>query len=314
MVILPKVPDIDSPDLFIKEAHNYTNQLIKQNRETENLLKDAGIENAFTLSLVIPDYITEQWLVEALKHDSFRRYGFAYNDLSTKKFAPNIREEVIRKVVFSTVTKFPEEHPFRVDENMKISSPDIKELNINGIDGSGINVAVIDKPFSPVPKEIEHNLKEYNVEPEQYLKTHFHGSVVSCILAGKKMGVAPNVNLCFYDEGDDIINDSIKALENIYQRNLNGANIKVVNISGFAHELSSAWPELKNRLKEQGCYVIDSTEFGDKFTGINQYNDKYYFSDWQDENIRSKMCVPTGGKFILLANTYDNYMYEGDVS
>lgn len=78
-------------------------------------------------------------------------------------------------------------------------------------------------------------------------------------------------------------------------------NIKIINISSGCAKIANMESEfafIKEKLKESGCYVIDSDEFSKYFTGvnINLNSNTYYFSDWQKDNIDfhlSKIMVPS---------------------
>ncbi len=114
--------------------------------------------------------------------------------------------------------------------------------------------------------------------------------------------------------------DSINALKDIYNRNLNGANIRIVSISGYIHTLSSEFNVIREKLKSQGCYVIDSPTFGSMFTCINQRNvdgmPQYYYSKWQEKNLdafKIKIAIPFTG-LAPLYGTDSEYQKCGDVS
>lgn len=143
------------------------------------------------------------------------------------------------------------------------------------------------------------------------------------MLVGNNLGVLPNNSIGYYGinfSNNKSIEESISALKDIYNRNLNGENIKIVSISGYMHTLSEEFPLVKSMLESQGCYIIDANTFGSICTCINKYNSdgvvKYEYSSWQKENIeefKSKVAVPFDG-IIPLFETENDYLYGGEVS
>ena len=55
----------------------------------------------------IPNFITEEWLRNALKNEIFSIWGFSFSDLSNCTFDKNIDESVLNRVVISSKTKLP---------------------------------------------------------------------------------------------------------------------------------------------------------------------------------------------------------------
>lgn len=273
----------------------------------------------------IPKVITEEWLKEQLldRKSYFRNWGFCFADLREHEFEEDIDERIIRKVPFSTRTKFPAKHPFRYNESMFCTFDDVKELHDAGIDGSGINVAVIDFTFETVPNELKECLV-YFKNCNENAEVHFHGTIVASQLCGKNLGVAPKANLWFYGTGqgkDNTEKDNLVALKDIYEKNKNGANIKVINISASKYRENSEFIDIYNKLLDQGCYIIDSIIFGENFTSINQDTDTkdYYYSDWQimsmeEKELKSKIAIPTGGKMTPLVTTENDYLYCGQAT
>lgn len=279
----------------------------------------------YILSLLpnIPNHITESWLLKALENDDFERWSFTFADLSNCTFG-NISHEILRRLSISTYTLLPRVHPFNLDLKSYINK-DIQELHNQGITGAGINVAVIDQGFPTVHDEFKECLKDYK---DYQTNSHsFHGITVISSLAGKNLGVAPNANIYFYGireaKQNLICEDTIKALKDIYERNINGENIRIVSISGYAHTLSSEFESIKENLKSQDCYIIDSPTFGKKLTCINERTidgkTTYYYSEWQQEKpenlsfLKSRIAVPFSGVSPLW-NTEHDYKIGGDTS
>lgn len=262
----------------------------------------------------IPNIITEEWLKESLKNNLFNIWGFSFSDLSNKKFDKNINEELLNKVSFSTKTILNDESPIRIKDDMFEIDDLFVKLHNNCINGEEINVAVLDYGFNTINDEIKDNLIKYNKVSERY---HFHGSVVSSILVGKKIGVCPKAKLHFYDISySNQVLDVINALKDIYKLNQEGANIRVVNISASLHRENKEFLIICDKLKDQGCYVIDSINFGEHFTCINKSykTKKYYYNDWQPERHRKLMGVYTPTFVIPLVETENDYIFQERVS
>lgn len=269
-----------------------------------------------------PKIITEEWLKEMLNNNLFSIWGFSFSNLSDCTFDPNISESIINRVAISTQTKLPKEHPFNINLD-SYTDKSIKKLNELGINGEGVNIAVIDQDFDETHDEVIGTIKEH-ISVDDKTQNSFHGLCVLSNLSGKTIGVAPKSNVTFYGfepRGKESIRDSsIKALEDIYEKNLRGANIRLVSISGYLHTESPKYEEIKQRLLSQNCYIIDSIEFGKCFTSINtRQKDKiedYEYSTWQQEYIegfKEKIAVPYTGISPLI-NSKSDYKIGGDVT
>lgn len=285
---------------------------------------------------MIPDIINEEWLKYALKNEIFRRWGFSFSNLSNKRFAGDFSDEVVRQVNYSTLTRFPEKNPFKFNTNYYKTTPDIDSVHKNGITGKEINIAVIDNGFINTPTEIDGKIKNY-YESYGSRGDHYHGEIVLSYLVGKNIGVAPDANVSFYDINPDyfeshpeLVGDNPRALYGkliydrlveIYNKNLSGENTQIVNISsGYAKasNLEKEFAFIKEKLKETGCYVIDSDEFSKYFTTVNTdlNNRTYYLSDWQQDNHalhESKVMVPSS-EMVPLWGSDKDYMYHGNTS
>ena len=269
----------------------------------------------------IPKIITGEWLKEQLldRKSYFRNWGFCFADLKEHEFEDNIDASIIRKVPFSTRTIFPENHPFHFNENIFHTFDDVRNLHELGIDGSGVNVAVIDFTFDTVPNELKECLNNF-VNLNDKAEVHFHGTTVSTQFCGKNLGIAPKSKLWFYGtgQGKKNIEDDILALKDIYKQNQKGANIKIINISGSSHRDILEFEDIYEKLLQQECYIIDSIIFDENFTTINQDSNtkEYYYSDWQilgmgEKELKSKIAIPTGGKMTPLVTTENDYLYCG---
>jgi serine protease AprX len=75
----------------------------------------------------------------------------------------------------------------------------IRELHRQGIDGSGVNVAIIDQKLNPEHEEFSDNVSRYiEIESSKEEPTSMHGPAVSSLLVGKTCGVAPESKLFYF--------------------------------------------------------------------------------------------------------------------
>ena len=199
----------------------------------------------------IPNLITSDWLEQQLlvKKSYFRNWGFCFDDLTNYQFEDNISNKTIRKVPFSTRTIFPIKHPFHFNDCIFHVDEELQKLHNEGINGEGVNVAIIDFAFEIVPDEIKECLVSYkNCHNE--CPVHFHGVTVATQLCGKNLGVAPKVNLWFYGtrQGKNTVTDDMVALKDIYNQNKKGANIKIINISASLYRENEEFEDIKEKL------------------------------------------------------------------
>ena len=86
----------------------------KENRNNDMFEFEQTKNYMLSVLPIIPNHITEKWLVEALKNDLFKNWGFSFSDLSNCRF-DNISEETLRRISVSSYTKLPKNHPFNLD-------------------------------------------------------------------------------------------------------------------------------------------------------------------------------------------------------
>lgn len=277
----------------------------------------ARLMNTMIIKEDIPDVITEEWLKESLKNNMFRIWGFSFVDLSNKKFDENISKEILDKISFSTKTIFPKDSPIVVKDSMYKLDDAIIRLHEQGINGEGINVAVIDQEFTFIHEEIKDALLSYK-SFSNTPSNDMHGIVVSSNMVGKNIGIAPSTKLYYFATNHkETYLSTIKALEEIYELNEKGVNIRVVSISSGGHwdiEEADRFFEIKAKLEKQGCYVIDSVIFGEDFTCVNIDDDtgRLYYSEWQKDRLnhfRNKLGIIAGGKMVAFAPSGDNLDY-----
>jgi len=147
----------------------------------------------------------------------------------------------------------------------------IRKLHANGLDGRGVDIAIMDQPILRQHIEYSGNLKVLAEMDVDGCSPAMHGSLVSSIAVGKSCGVAPKATLYYIALPMWLQTNEyyIKGLEHILKSNRSGlTNIKVVSISTeFTSNL--LYPELKailDEVEKQGILVLtcNETPFNDE--------------------------------------------------
>ncbi len=272
----------------------------------------------------IPKIITSDWLLKKYNEDSaFKFWFFTFSDLRGHKFDENIPYELKRFIGFSTKTIMDDDSYLKITKEMFKPDKEIVKLQEEGYDGEGMEVAVIDYGYEQLHDEIKDELVSYVKMRDT--KPNFHGTAVASYLCGKNIGVVPKAKLHFYKivEGaqmtvKDMADDVIKSLEDIYEKNNQGSNIKVVNISSPWHRKDERFVPIKEKLANQGCFVIDSIDYWKNYTPIHidHSTNEYYYGLWQNkelEKYKNMIAIPTGN-IIPLHETVNDYKYESEVN
>ncbi len=248
-------------------------------------------------------------------------------------------ESALVQIAFNDFTVFPESCNVNYKEIMsgaKDPGLGISMLHNNGINGKGVNVAVIDKPILKTHKEFIGRIKQYIFvapENEHNEKMHFHGTTCAAFLCGNSCGVAKNSNLYYYAYPDWFEDDGMywsyhfKALDMIIEHNKNSSDaIRVVSISaGFPSNRYDLYEKMNyytDELKKYQCQIIFSNNFGKNFTCSSK---KYGYSNddvncfcldtWQvNEWDKHKILIPAGGRTSPCNSGNDKYMYCGNQS
>ena len=166
------------------------------------------------------------------------------DDLSNE----NLNEEIINTASFTELTKWPNNiintypNPNDIIEWGKEPILGIKKLHEEGITGKNINVAIIDGPFNSNHQEFSNKTIEI-INIGNFNLPALHGTIVTSILSGKNVGIAPDINLFYFAESTNIISgykNKIMALRKIFEYNQENDNkIQIVSISiGKVKELN----------------------------------------------------------------------------
>lgn len=230
-----------------------------------------------------------------IKFEDLRRTDLSQRDLS------DFSLDLLKTVDFDTETIWPDEErlpkgfsPEKLLEEGKNPGLGIKELHEQGIDGSGVVVAIIDAKLDESHTEYKDALvgyKEYGGSENNEIS--MHGPAVASLLVGKDCGVAPGAKLFFAatpesDSGVDYYSYS-EALEEIIKNNENISQEKKVRIVSCSLDYVlekpepglNEWISSIKKARQSGIFVVDvKTEQGFTFSGGGSLNDKDNFDDY----------------------------------
>lgn len=215
------------------------------------------------------------------------------SDLSNAKL--NNNSEELNNSYFSTHTKWPKDLPkdFNPNTILKLGKNQglgINKLHSEGIDGRGINIAMIDQTLLVDHEEIKNQIKFYDEINCAGEKSSMHGPAMASLAVGKSIGVAPKANLYFVGCDDrynnllaikngisnlNFIGDA-KAIDKILEINqkLSLQNkIRVLSISAAWCPYDKGYKEITEaieRAKNAGIFVITANIF-------DIYNNKFWY-------------------------------------
>ena len=228
-------------------------------------------------------------------------------------------------------------------EKHKNPGLNIRKLHEQGIDGTGVSMAIIDTKLSP---HVEYNdnlvyYQEFLSDNHRNTEGEMHGAAVSSIAVGKTVGVAPKAKLYYFaaDLADGRFqNDEIKvktseyyaaALRKIVEINETLPDKeKIVVVSVSASPINSRNPEIWNealeKAKQTGVFVT-TTRIGSEY---KLFDDGVYRFVWADpddfESYREKnwkvgnvpheipqktLCFPMDHRTTAAPNGIDDYVH-----
>jgi subtilisin family serine protease len=181
----------------------------------------------------------------------------------------DLRESNLSMTIFDSFTPWPPKsnmpEDFDPDEIMnwaKDPGLGVRDLHEQGVDASGVHVAIIDQPLFREHSEYNANLVSYTDVTTDNVAPQMHGTVAS-ILVGETCGVAPSAILHYWAEpsweGD--YRYRCEALQQIIDFNKDkdvSDRIRVVSVSkGFSPDEPNLmkWEALLNRADESGIFV-----------------------------------------------------------
>ena len=244
---------------------------------------------------------------------------------------PNI--EILTTMSFNQGTKWTDNTlPKQVIEYGKVPPLGISSLHKNGINGNGVNVAIIDQPLALDHPEYKKQIAAYKVfAPKDYpIKvSSMHGPAVTSLLVGKEIGVATQAKV-YYAAVPMWLGDAqyeVEALKWIMQ--INAAlpekdKIKFVSVSAATGDKElrpknyELWNKTVQEAEKSGLCVLDCTE-GHRFVSagyIEYETDKFHYGYLDKEMYKAqqgKVHVPNSLRTV--AESYDNknfsYTYNG---
>jgi len=182
----------------------------------------------------------------------------------------------IGSMIFDTSTDWPALmpqgfSPLSIIEKAKNPGLGVTELHDEGIDGKGINVAIIDQPLQGYHPEFRTIVDNYDVDSGS--TNSMHGPSVASLLVGKTIGVAPGANL-YYVSAPSWKADSsyyARALDYILEENTqlpSDNKIRVVSISANPSGLPfktnyDQWNQAVTRAKAAGIIVLTAGDDSD---------------------------------------------------
>lgn len=210
------------------------------------------------------------------------------SDLTNAKL--NNSDEELNNCYFSTHTKWPKEltkdfNPNTILKLGKNQGLGINKLHAEGIDGRGINIAMIDSALLVDHEEFKNQIKFYDEINCAGEKASIHGPAMASLAVGKSIGVAPKANLYFVGADNLDIKNGIsqidfipiaKAIDKILEINqkLSLQNkIRVLSISTAWCPYDKGYKEITEaieRAKNAGIFVISVNTF-------ETYNNKFWY-------------------------------------
>ncbi|MFC1538563.1 S8 family serine peptidase [Candidatus Latescibacterota bacterium] len=233
------------------------------------------------------------------------------------------------------ITNIPREFtPEKWLETAKDPGLSVKELHRKGITGSGISLAVIDKPINPNHTEFTDCIHFFQVISDSAkvhnYRFHYHGIACTSILCGEQCGIAPGAQLYYIAIPDDARNlyNHCLAIEKLIEINSSlpeGKKIRAVSISHYVASVKSdeqlrIWAQSLKKANENNIAVIysDLKTTHAIFTGggcppyLDRNNpDNYDYSSWAKE-FTDRIIVPADFRTTANNRNKTHFTYWGD--
>lgn len=229
--------------------------------------------------------------------DPFSREGIwqlCYRDLTNSLIELKGLSE-LSELCFCSETIFPSEWQIKAETVLQCGRNSL--LNTGMLTGKGIKVAIIDRPINKQHIEFENRIEYIEVFPNiTEDRTDFHGMVCASFLTGKTCGIAPEAQLVYFaipnktSPIEDYYNYQLEALQKVVDYNKTNAEpIRIVSLSApFTKNQIIKRDALEYELKQNGCTLIDATNCGYNFYGIDcirhQEKRRFLLNQWQIDN------------------------------
>jgi subtilisin family serine protease len=281
----------------------------------------------------LPANVTQQVLVDIATDHVNQIWGFIGRDYAGKAFA-ELSLPFLSLQAFDQQTRWPtaDRLPIGFDPEGWLDigrdpGLQVRELNLQNLTGTGVALAVIDKPILSTHTELQGRITYIDVFGSDD-RTHFHGIACASILAGKTCGVAPEASLYYFavpDNGQNFLNYSV-AVERLVKinRDLPGdKKIRLVSISdGMIGPYQKEWDFAKNELKAADIELIYSCNdilAGFAWGGCPPFLDRqnllsYDFSPfWKQRQLpKDAIIIPAGYRTTASNAGSDVYVYWGN--
>ena len=254
---------------------------------------------------------------------------------------------------FSSSTVWPDQlpegfSPEDILEEGKDPGLGIRALHQQGIDGTGVSIAIIDQALLTGHEQYKDNLMLYERIHCRGEEADLHGAAVASLAVGKDTGVAPGAKLyyiasTFGHDGDNgyqfdasILADCIDRVVEINQELPDGEKIRVISVSKGFNEQDEGYDRMMEAIahaEKEGIFVLTTSprqyaSFG--LLGLDRDVmrdpddlDAYHLSAWVSENNyeglaaqKHMLLVPSGGRTYASftgVNEYE-YSYTGGLS
>jgi subtilisin family serine protease len=199
-------------------------------------------------------YLSELNLTQSLD-------GLLYSDFDTQ-------------TVWPAAEKLPVSFdPQKIMELGKDPGLGVRQLQAQGITGSGVGIAIIDQPMLVGHQEYGSQLKLYeeiNIDPS--MDSQMHGPAVASIAVGKTVGVAPQADLYFiadwfgtftspgnFEYDFSYLAKAVRRILDINQSLPSGHKIRAISISVGWRSNEKGYADLVaavNEAKKAGIFVI----------------------------------------------------------
>jgi len=296
------------------------------------LRKGRAMKSVITM-FDVPDTITADYYncIDPFSREGIRQ--LCYRNLTNNRVELNGLSE-LSELCFNTETVFPSKWITEASTVLEDGKSNL--INSGKLTGKGVKVAVIDKPINKNHIEFRNGIEYIEVLPNipETQRTDFHGIACASFLSGATCGVAPESRLVYFaipnktSQIDNYYNYQLIALQKVIDYNkTNQEPIRIVSLSApFTKEQKQTRDSLECELKKTGCVLIDATNFGHNFYGVDyiRYQEKgrFLFNQWQIDNYKrnksrkgftdyfNSLCfVPSSRRTSADNNTNNGYIH-----
>ena len=270
-------------------------------------------------------------------------YDFRYCDLSEL----DLSGIDLWQSSFSTTTVWPDQLPegFSPEDILEAGKDPglgIRALHQQGIDGTGVGIAIIDQPLLTGHEQYKDNLMRYERIHCRGEEAAMHGPAVASLAVGKDIGVAPGAKLYYiatthghngdngYQFDASILADCIDRVVEINQELPDGEKIRVISVSKGFGEQDEGYDRMLEAIahaEKNGIFVLTTSP--QEYASFRLYGldrdvsgeadelSAYHPAAWISEQYYAWMAtqehlllVPSGGRTYASAN--GAWKYEWD--